>query len=219
MKLSLLRILTGVVTLLVVAAVVVGLFMAGSPGAQRDRQFDAQRIGHLEQVTYAVDSYFEIHHTLPSTLVTLSEENPSYGVESSMFDPLTELPYEYRVTGASTYELCATFALANELEEGDKKSMTRPVSRYPYESYSPKWSHSAGRHCFSLEANIPLPGVTCGLLSPCPAEQTCAVLPGQTQAFCVPQGKECLAAGCANNQCVIAESYPVQVRCATLPAP
>lgn len=207
MRFSPLRLLAGMVTLLVLAAVVVGLFLAGSPGTQRNRQFDAQRVGHLEQISYAIDSYFEVHRALPPTLAELTENNVY--LTADVLDPITRASYEYRATGASAYELCAIFAIANDPE--DKGLVSSP--RHPYDPYSRKWSHPAGRYCFSLEANVRLPGATCGLLSPCPAEQTCAVLPGQTQAFCVPQGKECLAAGCANNQCVVAESYPAQVRC------
>ena len=53
-------------------------------------------------------------------------------------DPMTGLPYEYRVKEGSEYELCATFLVSSE----KIKSILA----------SSMWAHPAGRHCFSVDA-------------------------------------------------------------------
>jgi hypothetical protein len=48
-------------------------------------------------------------------------------------DPATGAPYEYRVTGPSSFELCATF-------DGPRD-----------EDFMARWNHAAGRHCFEFD--------------------------------------------------------------------
>jgi hypothetical protein len=70
-------------------------------------------------------------HKLPEHLDELS------GV--AFADPVTRIAYEYRVKGASQYELCAVFSADNRKDQDPTKLPA-------------KWSHSAGRYCFTLDA-------------------------------------------------------------------
>jgi hypothetical protein len=204
-----LRIFTGFVITLVIAAIGTGLFIAGSPGRERMVKFDDQRLNELQQIAGAVDAYYEQSNGLPEDAALLKNSNLYY--VNSFADPKTGTPYEYRKTSDTTYELCATFDLPTPPKPVPPEPM-RPIAK-PFGGSAFDTQHAAGRHCFTLNAEERVVRPSCGLRNPCQAGQTCAVLPGKTTAACVPQGQECLAAGCAANECVLMESYPVQVRC------
>jgi hypothetical protein len=57
----------------------------------------------------------------------------------SLKDPETGQPYTYRVTGKTTYELCATFSLERKSEQ------------------NVFWNHPAGEHCFTINVLDPPP--------------------------------------------------------------
>lgn len=216
------------VVALVGAVVVVGLFVAGSPAKERSRQLDEQRVNELQQIANAVDTTYDRTLTLPASLDEVKASAKDYYYVQSVVDPKTGAQYEYRVTGATTYELCATFDdVSQERDQYGRLTPAAPPSvetpsyakapegesgGKPYPGYR-DWTHGAGRHCFSVDVEDRLASQACGLRNPCQAGQTCAQLPDRKGTFCVPAGKECLAAGCAENKCVLLESYPVQVRC------
>ena len=208
---------TGAVTLLVAGVVVVGLFVAGSPGKERDRRFDEQRVNELQQIANAVDASYDRTRRLPATLAELQTPGKNEYYVPSLLDPKTGVPYEYRVAGDTGYELCATFDQpTQETNQTTAAVPPRPVA-YPASEwpYGRDWTHPAGRHCYSLDAEAGrLVQEACSLTNPCQAGQNCVTLPDRKGSYCVPAGKECLAAGCAPDACTIAESYPAQVRCA-----
>jgi len=142
----------------------------------------------------------------------MTQKGDGYFIESTT-DPVTKLEYEYRVEGATSYELCATFA-APTPEGKDEYGNPLPVgSTRPTYPGQRIWDHPAGRACFSIDAAVRIPTVACSLTNPCVAPNTtCAQLPGRG-TYCVPQGKECEAAGCRPGACVIRESYPAQISC------
>jgi len=196
-------------------AVVGGLWLAGSPAKERDRQFDQRRENDLQQIAGEVDAYFGSHSALPESLEAIRASGATYYPFTTV-DPVTREQYEYRAISDATFELCATF----DAESGETDMYGNP--RMPVPMMEPSmagkggyrsWIHGAGRTCFTLEAVGPMGQSTCSITNPCAAGQSCVTLPGRNGAVCVPQGKECLAAKC-DGQCTIAESYPAQVRCA-----
>ncbi len=117
----------------VAAALVLGFMQLGSPGKQRLMEADRRRVQDLRRISIAVhDAWATPDNKLPTAL----SELPASSVPR---DPLTKNAYEYRVTGASTYRLCATFALDNQQGEENRQS--------------PEWQHPAGYHCFSKDAS------------------------------------------------------------------
>lgn len=201
------HVFAGIVIGIVAAAVIAGLFIAGTPGKERERRFDEQRVADLQQIASAVDFRYERTGNLPDALQEFTVQSSDYYIRS-LNDPETGAPYEYRVAGESSYDLCAVFDLPSTSEPAN--AAAKPVAPYPYRDQA--WQHPAGRHCFTLDAELRIPKPSCGIRNPCAAGQTCAVLPDREGAFCLPEGKECLAAGCPG-ACTIAKSYPAQVRC------
>lgn len=121
------------------AAVIVfstALFVAGTPGAQRQIEADSRRIADLRQIASAVFVYRSQNGSTPSSL-----RDPlirqRLGVNAAT-DPQTGAPYEYRPRGEAKYQLCAAFRAAS----------TDSVSF---------WNHPAGRTCFDLDATQAAP--------------------------------------------------------------
>jgi hypothetical protein len=129
------RLLTGLVSTLVGIAVVVGLFVVGSPGEARLRRFDDRRLDDLRQMAAAVDAYEQRHQQLPPSLHDLvTEAAPTFEAK----DPATGEAYGYRPIDSIAYELCATFARSSDAAERWRAD--------------PWWGHRSGRHCFRRQA-------------------------------------------------------------------
>jgi hypothetical protein len=136
------RVFSGVIIAAVAAGVIGGLYLAGSPEKARLARLDDRREVDLQLISRAVDFYWSQKRELPPDLEQLSRER---GVRvRSIRDPETAEPYEYRITGEKTYELCAVFDREDD----------RPEERYPIEPVATGerfWSHGAGRVCFPVE--------------------------------------------------------------------
>lgn len=145
------KILVSTIVGAVLAVIIVGLYLAGSPSRERDRRFDEQRLSTLQQTFSILQSYFDRNHTLPQTLDEL-KRRPEYHVPA-LVDPKTGELYEYRVIGAGTYELCATFDLpALENDPRYPKPALGPHSETPLQDF---WKHGTGRKCFTFDLTKP----------------------------------------------------------------
>lgn len=134
--------LLGGVVLVVTATVVGAFFVLDSPAEERRRRLDEQRVSDLSAISQAVDAYWTREGTLPADLDDLAGWE---GFDVSATDPVTEAPYGYRVTGETTYELCADFATEAPGREG------RDRQRFVIRRHNVSWHHPAGEHCFELE--------------------------------------------------------------------
>ncbi len=139
----------------VLAVIIAGIIVIGSPTAQRNIRFDNQRISDLSNIQYAITDYYQANNKLPVDLNTLTQGTTYY--VSSIKDPETQAVYEYKaVPQGSNYEICAVFSTDNLLDK------TNQVS-YPDQD---NWKHSIGRTCFNREAGdllqmqklMPVPG-------------------------------------------------------------
>lgn len=140
-----LRPFIGGVSLAIVIALVGGFLYSGTPQQQRLLRIDNQRTADLQSISYAMDTYWNTTTSMPATLEDLRNTRGVY-VQSTV-DPVTRLPYEYRTTGASAYELCATF----DLETSSQQAGPTAAAPYPYDPSSGFWKHVAGRQCYSLD--------------------------------------------------------------------
>lgn len=134
------QIFATVATLAVVAGVLAGFWVLGTPGRQRDIAADRQRLQDLQSI--ATDLHFRYQDNddfqLPASL----------DADRRARDPLTDQPYEYRPLGDTTYELCAEFATDS--------------STYPLRNATRRrefWQHPAGEHCFEFEVDEQPPSV------------------------------------------------------------
>jgi hypothetical protein len=127
----------------VASGVIVGFIHIGSPAGQRAASQDARRLSDLSSIAQGLHSTWLSHHqsdiALPATIQELERTGIGPGV--SLRDPVTGRIYEYALSRAANYRLCATFA--------------RPSpSGVPI-----LWHHPAGHSCFDLDASQNVPQV------------------------------------------------------------
>ncbi|MFH0873625.1 MAG: hypothetical protein V1846_02155 [Candidatus Komeilibacteria bacterium] len=135
------KILFWVAIAVVAAAIVGGFMLSGSPQQARKTNLDDSRVSSLSQINTAINLFYDNKKVLPQLLSELQQQ-PVYYV-SMITDPVTAVPFEYKITGATTYDLCATFDLASD------QSSNLPVD--PYYNGSTFWQHPAGNYCYHLE--------------------------------------------------------------------
>jgi hypothetical protein len=128
----------------VVAAIITGIFLVGSPTHQRLVRFDDRRLSDLQDIQYQVSSYFSSKDRLPASL----DEMKGFDGFIAPMDPESGKSYEYTVSGEMQFKLCADFSLSSE--EQDKNTSPRYASPYG-KSSSSNWDYSAGRDCFDLK--------------------------------------------------------------------
>ncbi len=122
------NLLIAIASLIVLASIVTGFFTAGSPAKQRAREFDNRRVSDLQSIKYQVENYADRKKALPTKLSDIATAG-----YVNIKDPETKAEYEYVVTGASTYKLCAVFS-------------TDSVDSY--------WPHTEGKVCYDQDALI-----------------------------------------------------------------
>lgn len=138
-------------SLIVIASIIGGFLIVGSPAAQRDRRFDERRINDLAMIQDQIISHWMRKDELPKTLQDLQNAISGFTPPA---DPETDAPYEYRPMGALSFELCAAFATEQkETDATGRYDMPRPIYfDGPYKGGQPvsfNWRHNAGHACFS----------------------------------------------------------------------
>jgi hypothetical protein len=112
------------------AAVVAGLSLLGSPEHQRAVRLDDRRVSNLRTLSTLIGSELDRKKALPSSLASLD-----MGGNASR-DPVTGVPYRYEAIGKNAFRLCATFDAASEGEDRTPRAANA-------------WVHAAGPQCFT----------------------------------------------------------------------
>lgn len=134
------RWLLSAAAIVVIAVVVAAVAIIGPPSKQREAKIDARRLQDLGRIESAIDLHAGQHGTLPADLPGLAGQP---GQRISTADPVDGTPYEYRITGPSTYRLCATFFT----DTADPRATTGQLAD--------EWNHGAGRQCFDRRYRTP----------------------------------------------------------------
>ncbi len=143
MNASIHRLAAVAATIVVIAAVVWGFVVAGTPDERRQDKLDERRLTDLRAIVREMQTYVmrsegpqpRLKRGLPRTLDELQEAVT--GTRLSLNDPDTGQPYEYKPLEWNTYQLCATFDRVRELH------------------LRVFWNHPAGRHCFTIDVMDP----------------------------------------------------------------
>jgi len=127
---------------IVLAGIVAGFFVAGSPYEERMRQFDEQRASDLGMIQSDILNYWDQTGTIPDALSALED-----GLRGTPLpaDPETGAAYEYQKTSANSFSLCTTFK--TQSGGGTESPASLPVPR-AYAPFGTSWDHGAGRTCF-----------------------------------------------------------------------
>lgn len=135
------KILVWVSGLVILASIVVGFFIVGSPSYQRSLRLDSRRIEHLSSLQYEVLEFWQKNELLPKDQKELVEEFNGYVLP---VDPVTQESYIYEYVDELRYNLCATFDEASFDGRGDNTSFT-PVGLIVNKE---AWRHESGYVCF-----------------------------------------------------------------------
>ena len=125
----------------VVAAIVAGFGVIGSPADMRARRLDEAKVSTLQSIRADVENYRRTHDSLPDTIEQLQQADPTRMPIPAQ--PVSGLPYEYRIEDAASFELCAQF-------ERDNSSA---AAAFP--GVAAFWNHGRGRHCFNFVVDVP----------------------------------------------------------------
>lgn len=137
------RVVEWATIVLVTVALVAGFWIAGSPASQRAKNNDMRRVSDLQTIEMGVINYWTAKEALPATLSDLRDGTIGGSLQAPV-DPKTGAPYEYRVTGARDYQLCATF---ESVSKDDTQNSGVPAMYY--ERGISAWQHEQGHQCFS----------------------------------------------------------------------
>jgi type II secretory pathway pseudopilin PulG len=120
-----------VLSIAAIAAVAAGFVIIGSPAQIRVHRLDDERVSELRNLTNAIAGYRRSHNRLPDTLDELQQ--------TGTWPAMRHGPYEYRPTGAFTYDLCTDFSAASD-------GASLPAGQ------TDPWRHGSGHVCFTREA-------------------------------------------------------------------
>ena len=135
------------VVLAVVAVIVYGFSIMGSPQSQRLIRFDQEKIRDLVDIQWQIINFYQQKERLPETLEELKDPLTRSSIPE---DPQTSTAYGYAIKGDLTFELCADFNKESQYYEEGAKSpelSQRPL-RYGSIFEDENWTHGAKKTCF-----------------------------------------------------------------------
>lgn len=131
--------LVGVATgILVLAAIVAGFFIMGTPGQVRLYRFDNQKVSDLQNIQWQIVDFWQRKEMLPASLAEL--EDPISGWQIPV-DPQGQ-EYRYERTGETSFRLCATFNAESRVDYSES------MPSRAYGTLDGNFQHDAGEHCF-----------------------------------------------------------------------
>lgn len=108
------------------------------PSVVKAHSLDQQRLQSLQQIDFAIKTYYRNHQALPDRLDAVENRN-GLSERSNWKDPVTQQPYQYDVMSKTLYRLCADFSADSEKQEGPYLGAFR--------------SHHKGHDCFQQDVN------------------------------------------------------------------
>jgi len=146
------KLLVWAVSFGVLASIVGGFFIMGSPFTLRMKRFDERRVNDLQNIQYQIVNFYQRKGSLPNNLDELKDPIAGFNIP---LDPDTAVSYGYEKVSDSpigeaglSFKLCADFSLGSGTQI-DSKGMSRPTpinsEAFPLNE---NWRHSSGRQCF-----------------------------------------------------------------------
>ncbi len=128
--------------ILVLAAIVAGFAVMGSPSTQRSLRLDSQRTSDLQTIQWQIVNYWQQKGKIPEILSDL--EDPISGFKAPL-DPKSKDSYEYSPLSATSFELCASFERASV---SGKQAVPAPYYAGAGILGSENWTHDSDHVCF-----------------------------------------------------------------------
>jgi hypothetical protein len=143
------KIWLGVALVFVVASIVWGFVVIGSPRTQQLFKYDIQKISDLQNLDSQIQSYYYSKNMLPATMTDIT--GMAYYLNAK--DSQTGVDYVYEKVSEVDYKLCAVF---NKDSQDDVNNKTMYIG-----GYNANWTHPKGQYCFKRmvdqQKGIPAP--------------------------------------------------------------
>ncbi|MEK7558571.1 MAG: DUF5671 domain-containing protein [Patescibacteria group bacterium] len=137
-----------VAAVFVVASVIGGFFVIGSPASQRLVRFDQQKVNDLQSIQWQIVNFWQAKQKLPQNLIELKD--PISG-QIIPIDAQSGKSYEYLINGALSFKLCASFN-KESVASGYSSEFARPAQPMAPQKGVPgiddNWQHATGYVCF-----------------------------------------------------------------------
>lgn len=135
------------VAILALVTIVAGFFIVGTPAEARLQRFDAQKVSDLQNIQSQVVYFWQAKQKLP-TVITDLNNSLNYGPLPT--DPQTGQSYNYQMTGALSFKLCAEFNAETRVNQTSETRavMPTPVGLGGKVGTVDNWQHAAGQVCF-----------------------------------------------------------------------
>lgn len=142
------KISTGIVSVIIISAVVYGIVIIGSPASQRARQMDERRVNDLSNIQgQIVYTQWQSKGTVPTSLDDLKDQISGNIVPT---DPETNASYGYKMISKNSFELCANFKTVATTTLNSITGKPIPTTyRYGPDSINENWQHQATTTCFT----------------------------------------------------------------------
>ncbi len=122
---------------LILASIIAGFFIMGTPGQVRLYRYDDQKVQDLQNIQWQIVNYWQQKQMLPKALGDLEDPISGYLVPQ---DPQSGDAYSYTLGEGITFTLCATFNA-----ESQNMNTSRPMIE---KGLSENWEHGVGKQCF-----------------------------------------------------------------------
>ena len=136
------KIFASVTSVFIIASIVVGFFVMGSPSSIRQVKFDQTRVDDLQSIQDQAVNYWQQKRVLPTVLADLNNPLQNFTVPT---DPETGAAYDYIPTSDLAFKLCAVFG-AESSNSGNLRGMSVPVPAGVKGEES--WQHGTSKVCF-----------------------------------------------------------------------
>ncbi|MFQ5661801.1 MAG: DUF5671 domain-containing protein [Candidatus Paceibacteria bacterium] len=132
-----------VTAFVVLAAVISGFFIIGTPADQRLLRFDREKINDLQSIQWQIVNFWQNKERLPESLLELEDPISSFMVPT---DKQTDEEYKYRSISGLTFELCAEFNKESTGSLNENIRVAKPFGGPNIEDSN--WAHGEGEVCF-----------------------------------------------------------------------
>lgn len=135
------------VAILVVATIVAGFFIVGTPAQARFARYDVQKVSDLQNIQSQITTYYQAKQKLP---IAIADLNNSLSYGPLPIDPQTGESYVYQTGEGLSFKLCAVFNAESRSNQSQAVE-TRAVAPTPAGVKSmvqDNWQHGAGHVCF-----------------------------------------------------------------------
>lgn len=124
--------------LLIITLLVLGFVTVTNPVKQRNKRIDNQTMQVISEISEQVNTYFDVHDTMPSTMdkLELTEKNKTF---------LSKNTIDYKTINKKDFELCANFLTENDLENDS--------SNYNTSYYRTDRHHKIGYDCIKYSVS------------------------------------------------------------------